>query len=422
MSFRAWIYFAVTALAAGLSMLRGLVVASASEEVDFARYAVVLSTGYFLGYLLSFGSIESSYKAFPRLMVSGRVDDMHMAASAVSAKLSARGVVSGFALLVFGLAFGVDWFFECFVAVLFAIVASYTSLVASVQRASGDYVELASAGFLRSVLAIVLVAPAAYFYDVYWVIAAELVAGFLGVLASSRLAGVKLRALPYAGSSLAADTGGLSSGVNSERGLLVSIGALFVSVPFYLDRMFVAAAFGPHEAAKYALVAIFLGAAVLLFNAVTQRVGTEAIKLAASTRSIGGATAYLARWAFVGILSWLIFVCLVAAAFYSNLLPPGLEKYRVSSVLLVPAAALGALSVTALIEFLLLAADGEREIFLSSSLYLAIILLSAAWVWENRPSLDVLIWLMVAARSAYLLMLCNSLVTRRGGKTLNKLP
>jgi len=407
-----WIYFAVTFASAILSMIRGLFVATACSATDFTRYGVVLYSGYFLGYLLSFGSIEASFKSFPRLSVSGRVREVHELAAAVFWKLGSRAFVLGSALLVAGFSFDQVFFFDAVVAVLLGMIASCTSLTASVQRANGDYGGLAGTALVRTLLALAMVSPAAYFYDFRWVITAELVAGALGVVISSRRAGLNLHGMPSLRSVLDGASDGVFQNLISNRGLLVSVSAIFVSVPFYLDRMFVAAVFGTADAARYALLSIFLGAAILLFNVITQRVGTEAIKLVSQTRSLGEASNYVFKWASGGIAIWLLFVTGVGWLFHSNALPSGLQKYELSIVLLLPAAVLGSLAVTALVEFLLLSVDGESSMFKCAASYLGLIILIAIYVWLEQPPLHALIWMLVIARALYLLFLCGSLRVR----------
>lgn len=45
--------------AAGLSLVRVLLVAAALPKLDFGIYAAVIATGAFLGNLVSFGSVEA---------------------------------------------------------------------------------------------------------------------------------------------------------------------------------------------------------------------------------------------------------------------------------------------------------------------------------------------------------------------------
>jgi hypothetical protein len=257
-------FFAVMMVSAALSMLRGVLVAAGSVEAEFARYAMTLSTGYFLGYLLSFGSVEESYKRFPRLFEAGGLPSIAGPAADVFSRLSARGLALAVPAFLAGTALGSEWLVGVGLAVLFGLIASYTSVVASVQRAAGNHGGLAAGNLIRSAVAFLLVVPAAYLGDIRWVLAAELVAGATGFLASCRLAGFTWRDLRGWRPSLGAVADGVLRGFTSNRGLLVSVSAVFVSIPFYLDRMFVVAVFPSGEAATYALLALFLGAAALL--------------------------------------------------------------------------------------------------------------------------------------------------------------
>lgn len=393
-------------------MLRGVLVAAGSAGADFAWYAVTLSTGYFFGYLLSFGSIEGSFKRFPRLAATGGLSAILGPTAHIFSLLGVRGLVLVVLALALGLTMKSEWLVSMSLTVLVALVASYTGAIASVQRALCNHGRLAAGSLIRSVATFLLVVPAVYFADIRWVLAAELVGGGLGFLASCKLAGLTLRNLRGWWPSLGTATEGVFSGVMANRGLLVSISAVCTSMPYYFDRMFVVANFPSAEAANYALLALFLGAATLLVNTIAQRIGAESIKLVAETGSLSGAITYVFWWACVGIAVWLVFIGAVGLSYYFGFVPAGLAKYEISPSYLAPVAVLGALAVTALVEFLLLAVDEERKLFMSSAAYLVLVVLGATWVWLDKPQLQVMLWLMVVARAVHLLFLCASVFAK----------
>jgi hypothetical protein len=406
------LFFGAMMAAATLSMLRGLLVAEAVTGAEFSRYAVTLSTGYFLGYLLSFGAVEESYKQFPRLVAQGGFMAILGPTASIFSRLGARGgvlIVSSFAV---GVVTGSSWFVDLGLAVMFAFVTSYTSAVASVQRALSNHGRLAGGNFMRSVLAFVLVVPAAYLADIRWVIAGELVAGTLGFLASCKLAGLTLRNLNGLSPSLHCAADGIFRGITGNKGLLVSVSAIITSVPYYLDRMFVAENFTTSVAASYALLAVFLSAAALLINTIAQRIGAEIIKMVLGASSLLPVIRYVLRWSFWGIGVWWAFIFVVGVAFHFKLLPDGLLKYEIPLTYLYPVAVLGALGITGLVEFLLLAVDEERKLFRSALAYFAVVLFFSVLVWHEKLGILHLLWLMVVARALYLSLLCVSLSPR----------
>lgn len=413
-------YFGVMMAAAALAMLRGVLVAEASTGADFSRYAVTLSTGYFLGYLLSFGAVEESYKQFPRLVAQGGFTAILVPTNRVFGQLGSRGGVLVVASLALWLVTGSNWFVELGLAFMFGLITSYTSAVASVQRALSNHGRLAAANLMRSVIAFVLVVPAAYLWGIRCVIAAELVAGALGVLASCKLAGLRLQNLNGLRLSLHLATNGIFCHATANKGLLVSISAIITSVPYYLDRKFVALTFTTSVAASYALMAIFLSVATLLINTIAQRIGAESIKMVLGATSLVPAIRYVVRWSLLGVGVWCLFMLVVSVAFHFKLLPEGLLKYNIALENLYPLTVIGALSVTGLIEFLLLAVDDEWKIFRSALVYLTVIIIFCLIVWLFSLTMQQFLWLFVVARVIYLSLLCASLAAKinlYGGST-----
>jgi hypothetical protein len=256
------------------------------------------------------------------------------------------------------------------------------------------------------------VVPAAYLADIRWVIAGELVAGTLGFLASCKLAGLTLRNLNGLSPSLHCAADGIFRGITGNKGLLVSVSAIITSVPYYLDRMFVAENFTTSVAASYALLAVFLSAAALLINTIAQRIGAEIIKMVLGASSLLPVIRYVLRWSFWGIGVWWAFIFVVGVAFHFKLLPDGLLKYEIPLTYLYPVAVLGALGITGLVEFLLLAVDEERKLFRSALAYFAVVLFFSVLVWHEKLGILHLLWLMVVARALYLSLLCVSLSPR----------
>ncbi len=398
--------------AAALAMLRGLLVAEASTGGEFTRYAVTLSTGYFLGYLLSFGAVEESYKQFPRLVAQHGFVAILRPTACVFGQLGARGggLVAFFILL--WVVTGSSWFVDLILAVMFGLVASYTAVVASVQRALSSHGRLSVTNLIRSVLAFVVVVPVAYLTDIRWVIAAELIAGTLAFLASCKLSGLTLQNLNSLRPSLHSAMDGIFRGVIANKGLLVSASATITSIPYYLDRMFVAENFTTDVAASYALLAVFLSAATVLIGAIVQRTGAEIIKMVLGANSFVPVIRYVVRWSFWGVCVWLAFMFSVGMAFYFELLPDGLLKYGIPLAYLYPVAVLGGLGISGLVEFMLIALDEEWKLFRAALTYLMIVLFFSFLVWLYNLSILHFLWFTAVARAFYLSLLCISLMPR----------
>lgn len=398
--------------AAALAMIRGLLVADASTAEEFIQYAVTLSSGYFLGYLLSFGSVEQSYKQFPRLVAQHGFSALLGPVGNVLGQLGSRAAGLVVICSLFWSATGISWFADFILAIMFGLVASFTSVIASVQRALSSHRRLSASNLIRSILAFVVVVPLAYLTDIRWVIAGELIAAFLGFFASCKLSELTLQNLKFVRPSLHSTMDGIIRGFFTNKGLMVSGCTLIMSIPYYLDRAFVAKIFTADVAATYALLAIFLSAATVLMGAIVQRTGAEIVKMVLEVNSLAHAITYVFRWSFVGVCVWSAFIFTVGAAFNLELLPDGLLKYEISLTHIYPVAVLGGLGVSGLVEFLFIALDEEWKLFRTALFYLAIILLFSLLPMLYDISIINFLWLLVAGRAFYLSLLCIILASR----------
>jgi len=383
---------------AALSMVRVLLVAAALPKLDFGTYAAVTATGAFLGSVVSFGSVEGTVKTFPRLVARGQLAEMQRRAHGLFGKLAVRSLGIGLPVFVLGLLLSSQILMIAGASTLFALSTAYTGLVASMQRAVGDSRRLAQGTVFRAVLTLVAVVTTAHFAGMVWTLVAEAVSAIVGGYLSER---IFLRRTPVETPAEGAPAGEAIAAAVGWDGIRVFLAYTATSVPFYLDRLYVTATLGPARAAEYALLALFVMAASLLVNAIAQRVGPDAIKKALAPDGARAATRYILVWSAITIAIWSLVLAVATICITRGWLPASLKKYDLDPALLLPIAALGALQVSALLEFLMLAFDQERRMLAASLCYLAAVLAVAAGAFLAGVGLFGLIWLLALARLLY---------------------
>ena len=397
--------------AAGLSMVRILIVAAMLPKLDFGIYAAVTSTGAFLGSFVSFGSIEGTVKTFPRLIMIGQFEEMRKRAHGLFGRLALRSLGFGGPVFAAGLFLSNQILIVAGAATLFALSTSYTSLLASMQRAVGDSQRLAAGTMLRVLLTLVAVTLTAHFAGMVWALIAEATSAVVGCLLSERLFLQRLSvAAPAAGQVAKAETPAAST----RDGILVFLTYTAVSVPFYLDRIYVTATLGRERASEYAFLALFVMAASLLVNAIAQRVGPDAIKKSFAPGGAQDAVRYVIGWCAIGVAIWLMALAMAVVVLHQGWLPASLAKYGIKPAFLLPIGALGALQINVLLEFLLLALDRERRMFAASLSYLASVLAVAAAAAVMKVDLVGLIWMLAGARLLYCGVLALALLSAMG--------
>ena len=391
------------------TMLRMVLAAWFLLPADFAVYATIVATGAFLSTILSFGAIEATIKNFPRLAGQGREAELLPESRRIMKRLALRAGILGVPVLAAGALLDIEWLRLWGLACLFALNTAYTAVLASMQRAAGTAATLAAGTALRSGGVLAAVALAAFYGDLTMVLIAETLATVLTCLVSERIFfGAGSTADPAWG----ADDIRPPSSPSRFDGVHLFLAYSLISMPFYLDRLFVTTTMGLNAGAQYAVLALFLTAASLLVNTLAQRSGPEAIRLVQRDGNARAARRQILMWCLIASLIWLLAIAAAAAVIATGLLPKGLERYLVDPHLLAPIAISGALLCTGLIEFLLIALDRERAMLRAAALFaLTVVATASAVAWFKLDLADFM-WLLAACRAFYLLLLLSSLPWR----------
>jgi len=387
----------------GLTLLRMLVVAALLTTANFGTYAAVVAGAAFLGSVISFGAVEATIKAFPRLVERGQRSAMIASGRAITGTVLVRSL-AGVPIAAIGWATGQPWVLAAGIAVVLAFGTSYTSILASMQRAAGRPNQLVGGTLLRAGGVFAAVVAAALTGSLEIVLIAEFAATVLTSLVSQWLFFSASRDPTDEQAGAEASPAGPGA-----DGLRLFAAYTLVAGPFYLDRMFVGATLGLERAGQYAMLALLLTAATLLINTIAQRVGPDAIRLATSPGGQAAAGRLVALWCAVTSGLWLTGMVFVALVVELDLLPSDFARYRLDTGLLVPIAASGVLLNTGLIEFLLIALDKERAFLRAAIAFAAATVLMAALIAWLDASLTAFLWGLAACRLVYAVALVSAL-------------
>lgn len=410
------VFLAVMIGAAALTSVRMIVTAWHLSLADFATYATIVATAAFLSTTVSFGTLESTVKNFPRLVGQGRETDILPTAHLIMRRLVFRAFALGALVLPLGFALGAEWLQMLGIAFFFSLNTIYTGLLASMQRASGTSLSQAYGTMLRAVGVLLAVSLAARTGDLIKVLIAETLATLLTCLLSEWLF---FRRHAEPATSLAKAPIVLSQ-VSSD-GVRLFLAYSFVAMPFYLDRLFVTYVLGKEEGGRYATLALLLTAASLLVGALAQRAGPQAIRLVQLNGNADAATRQILQWSAIASALWLSVMVVVVIAITAQILPPELARYFDRPALLAPVAVSGVLLTTGLIEFLLIALDRERQMLRSAAIFAVTVTVTALAVAFLRLDLAAFMWMLATCRIIYLFLLLSSLPIRgrgvKGGST-----
>lgn len=401
------LFLAVMLGAAAATMLRMVVAAGLLPVADFGTYATIAATGAFLASILSFGSIETTIKNFPRMVGSGRGAELLPEAHRILRRLILRAILCGGPVYIAGALLDVEWLRLGGLSFFFALSTAYSLLLASMQRAAGTSATLAAGTTLRSVSVFAAVAIAAHWGNVTIVLIAEMGTSVAACLLSELLFFRRGKLTENA-----KDMAPLSDG-SGKDGLILFFANSLISMPFYLDRLFVTSVMGVVEGGRYAALALFLVAASLIVNTLAQRVGPETIRLVQKDSTYRAASKLILLWSSVASIVWLAMIGVAAAIIKSGLLPVGFDRYRIDPELLVPIAVSGVLLNTGMLEFLLIALDRERQMLRAAVIFTLAVAAAALAVACFGLGLPEFLWLIAAARLSYLFTLLAGLPLRR---------
>lgn len=385
--------------AAGVSFLRVIVVALVLPSDDFAVYAATVALGSFLAYILSFGLIESTIKKFPRLFLQQQYAEINSISKDILYSLIRRALVYIFLALPFFLVWDNGTPEQIILGILLAFSNATANLVSSIQRAFYNINHFSLGSIVRSSITFLLVVSAAYFFSIVGVIIIEAISILLGSFVSRLIATFTLS------KTETKKIQSIKTDESKEKGKLVFFSFIFLSIPFYLDRMFINEFYSKGEASAYAFMAILITGSAVLVNIIAQKVGPEVLKLEKNGVLISKQVLYAVKWSLMPVLIWILVISLALIILDLNAFPGILIKYNVSMNLVLSIGLLGLFQITSIFEFVFIANNREWEFFVSSLLYTISVIAIATYCGLNGIPIYVLILCVGLARAVYLLFI-----------------
>ncbi|QUM71323.1 hypothetical protein [Sphingopyxis granuli] len=374
-----------------LGIARSLTLAILLSAADFGLYSIAVAVVMFFAPLPGLGLIEETRKQFPRFHAGGDGNEIvprsDRIARLAAGRTAAIGTIAALAAILVGkptlallvvpltmLSFGNAW----------------ASILASALRAGGTTMPLAVTAFIRALLTFPLTVGAAYQFGLEGALWGEACGAALGCLAM-RIALARLHPGPAAAIAR-------FSGRASRAGMLVFAGGLLVSAPFYLNRPVAALTMSPAEVGTLSLILVLVGALQTttgIADQVTgprlvhwQHQGMEMVRQKRRFFAIAAALALVSLTAFLAM----------GIGLHLPWIAPLVEKYGLSSALLLPAAILAALNITSTADWMLQAHDREPVITFAAACNLAVFGVLSFLVVGGIVELQSYIWGLAAAK------------------------
>lgn len=381
---------AVLGLAPIISIARVAVVGALVPVADFAIYSSVVASGTFLSTIVSFGQVEQTVKAFPRLVADGRAGALAYQTGRIAAILAGRALM--LCALLYAAATLIAPEHRQFAAVTagVALGAALFGLLASVQRAFANLGRLAAGTLLRVSLATSAVCLTALSRDLALILMAE---------AGAMLAAAVLTWIIFF-RHLKPDPDQRVSRTAARAGLILFAAQMLAAVPFYLDRAFVTAILPGFAAGQYAVLALAILASALLAGTIEQRVAPETV-IRVHRGETGLARQQIWRWIGVAAACWTLAMGVAMAMVKLGWVPVAYARYDITPDLLVPVWLIGLLINSNQIAMLALALDRERQLLRAALLFLVAVLAAAALIAWQGGTIVAVLWGLVAARSVY---------------------
>ena len=398
------LFFSSMIFSSSLSFFRVLILATIISLVDFTYYTTIVALGAFLGSFFSFGIVEETYKKYPIWIAKNKFGILKKSLLTIVKQLFSRFIFSIIIILSITFLVNDSYIIIVFFSLSIGFLHSIISVLASTQRAIGDLDAYAFSSIIRAILAIVFVVFIAWLTKNYLLtLLAEIIAMFGGAMI----------AYAYSNSSLKKINNNISVSESKKvhinkkdkNGLILFISYTIISVPFYLDRSFVTLNYDETSASQYALLALFLSISFLLINVISQKVSPQIFKIIELTKSYKSAYVYTFKWCLLFMLSWILIVTFIWVFFTLGILPEGLLKYKLSDDLFLALIFLGTLSVTNLLEFVIISIDKEKKFLKSAALYLITLIIFSFITNIFKLDLILFIWMMILARLIYLFLI-----------------
>ncbi|MGL5009415.1 MAG: hypothetical protein ACRC6I_06000 [Paracoccaceae bacterium] len=391
-------FFCVMGAAAALTLLRSYAFAAVMKPEDFGQYASVIATGAFCGALLSFGLVEKSLKAFPKLFIEGRISALIGLSRDMEKHLFMRVVVLIPIALLVWLVFPQISLAEYLIIPVVAGLVATCSAGASMLRAGHTPTPLAVATLLRALIALAAGAAGAIIWSAAGAIGGEIIgaAAFLILVALHRS---KMRLSCKTSDASEQQLSAQEHLLQEWEGKILYFAGLCSAAPIYLDRLVVR--LGADDATSlgtYSLLATLSLAASAFVGIVAQVVGPRLIHMSAQDVSGEGRRRYIAKTVMLCVV-----VMLTGFVIGAWLVIDGpFSAFGASYALTWPLAALAVVlacgQVTVLLDWFLISTNRETSVLSSAALFLLASFVAFLIFVVAKASITVLLSLLGLAK------------------------
>jgi hypothetical protein len=186
--------------------------------------------------------------------------------------------------------------------------------------------------------------------------------------------------------------------------LWLFFGALFVSIPAFLDRAFISWVYGTSTVGTLGFLMLFVTAASTLTGIIAQKVGPQLVKMQHTGGRIDVQLKYGSRWL---LLIWTVLIVGLTVVSLALIYSPAryfFYKFHLDWSMLVATSVLCMLQVSVIADFIIISRNQEKAIFFAACCYLLVIGGVAAVVYWLRPPLTDFIWLLVLCKGVHFIV------------------
>lgn len=369
-------FFVLMTLASAISLLKSGVLAAVLSPTDFTHYSAAFALVGLAASSISFGLTEGMVKKFTRLIAFGRVSEMRSALGVDVRILLRRHLVT---LVIFPAAswilFGPEVAFATAAVLGLACATNLFAIAASIFRAYDRLLGLGVSAMSRAVCALILSSAGAVLIGWRAGLAAEAISATLIAAAFLYFLRRVLRADANSPRVAQPDEARFVSDKND--GLWLFMAFCVALIPMSIDRLWVTRFASPVDAAQYAFCGIWITAAYTVTSIYAQKFGPDMIRLQA-TRAPHGLLAISLR--HMTILGGIVAGGAAASFVLIYMLWPELywRKYDLSVAVALATLAVVSIQVSSLLDWVLIALNGERYAFAAALAFaITVILLFA---------------------------------------------
>lgn len=358
-----WLFMFWMLLASSLGFLKLIALAFMLDASDYGQYVAIFGLATLAGAIASFGLVERTIKLYPRQWAEGKLSKILDDAKAVLKALLMRFAlvaVVGVAIAATG-AVPFNWIQVASVCLL-GLGSAWLSLFASLYRAAGSRKALQNFSLWRSGLAVLLALIGGWALGWVGALGGDILASVL----TSILAIGSLRKL-YAQAKKEIQTLELSGDQINESGHgSLYVANMFTASTTMADRSVIGATLGASAAGAYGVIMLLPQVSQMLVNVVAQYIGPLIIKFAHLRHQDKSRISALGLQTI--LLGSLAALCVVAALIGKHLtfVDALIAKFFISDISLILAGMIAAGQIYGVIEYHLIAHDGERFVLVAS--------------------------------------------------------